>query len=72
MIHQEDRGVRSAAPYRDRVDAGAALGEALQRYRGLSALVLGIPRGGVSTPSSTSSWRASSGRQATPSWRSAP
>jgi predicted phosphoribosyltransferase len=33
--------------FRDRVDAGAQLAEALGAYRGQDALVLGIPRGGV-------------------------
>lgn len=37
------------APFRDRVEAGVALGEELRRRRGRSAhdLVLGLPRGGV-------------------------
>lgn len=33
--------------FRDRVDAGAQLGECLVDYRGQDALVLGIPRGGI-------------------------
>jgi putative phosphoribosyl transferase len=33
--------------FKDRVDAGARLGDALAAYRDASALVLGIPRGGV-------------------------
>ncbi len=31
----------------DRLEAGALLGRALERYRGRGALVLGLPRGGV-------------------------
>lgn len=34
-------------PYADRVEAGERLAEALIRYEGRDALVLGIPRGGV-------------------------
>jgi len=33
--------------FRDRLEAGAALGERLTSYRGCEALVIGIPRGGV-------------------------
>lgn len=33
--------------FRDRLTAGAALAEALGRYRGAGTVVLGIPRGGV-------------------------
>ncbi|HSQ79107.1 MAG TPA: phosphoribosyltransferase family protein [Candidatus Bathyarchaeia archaeon] len=33
--------------FRDRADAGRKLAEALERYKGRRALVLGIPRGGV-------------------------
>ena len=33
--------------YRDREAAGAALAQALERYRGARPLILGIPRGGV-------------------------
>ena len=33
--------------FRDRLDAGARLAEALGKYRGQDVLVLGIPRGGV-------------------------
>jgi len=35
------------AIYRDRVDAGQHLGNALERYAGPHTLVLGVPRGGV-------------------------
>ncbi len=38
---------RWGALFRDRVDAGAQLAEALRDYRGQDVLVLGIPRGGV-------------------------
>jgi predicted phosphoribosyltransferase len=38
---------RWGALFRDRVDAGAQLAQALQGYRGQDVLVLGIPRGGV-------------------------
>jgi len=34
-------------PFRDRLDAGQRLAEALTQYRDRNALVLGIPRGGV-------------------------
>jgi putative phosphoribosyl transferase len=37
----------NSARYRDRVEAGRRLGEALGPYRGQDLLVLGIPRGGV-------------------------
>lgn len=35
--------------FRDRKDAGEKLGEALEKYRNMNVLVLGIPRGGVET-----------------------
>lgn len=35
------------ALYRDRIEAGVALAERLESYRGPQTLVLGIPRGGV-------------------------
>lgn len=35
------------ALYRDRIEAGAALLERLESYRGVRTLVVGIPRGGV-------------------------
>ncbi|RZN43933.1 MAG: phosphoribosyltransferase [Methanophagales archaeon ANME-1-THS] len=38
---------RSSAPFSDRVEAGELLGRELQKFRGQSAVVLGIPRGGV-------------------------
>jgi predicted phosphoribosyltransferase len=38
---------RSSMPFRDRVEAGELLGRELQKFRGLRAVVLGIPRGGV-------------------------
>lgn len=34
-------------PFRDRIEAGAALAKSLDGYRGSDTLVLGIPRGGV-------------------------
>jgi putative phosphoribosyl transferase len=34
-------------PFRDRIDAGAALAKSLDAYRRCDTLVLGIPRGGV-------------------------
>jgi putative phosphoribosyl transferase len=33
--------------YRDRIDAGARLGDRLEAYRGQGVLILGIPRGGI-------------------------
>lgn len=33
--------------FTDREDAGKAMGEALKKYKGTDALVLGIPRGGI-------------------------
>jgi len=38
----------SNRPYKNRVDAGRQLADALAKYRGTGTLVLGIPRGGVS------------------------
>jgi putative phosphoribosyl transferase len=35
--------------FRNRKDAGEKLGEALEKYQGIGALVLGIPRGGAET-----------------------
>ena len=35
--------------FEDRKDAGERLGRALEKFRGLNVLVLGIPRGGVET-----------------------
>jgi putative phosphoribosyl transferase len=34
-------------PYRDRLEAGERLARALAEYRGRSAIILGIPRGGI-------------------------
>ena len=39
--------INGALLFRDRVDAGARLAEALSEYRGKHVLVLGVPRGGV-------------------------
>ncbi len=47
MEGQWTRGRRGGRLFRDRIDAGAQLAEHLDAYRGRSALVLGIPRGGV-------------------------
>jgi predicted phosphoribosyltransferase len=38
---------RSEEPFLDRIEAGALLGEALIRFKGPQAMVLGIPRGGL-------------------------
>lgn len=38
---------RSAAPFRDRIEAGQLLSRELEGYRGQGAVVLGIPRGGI-------------------------
>jgi predicted phosphoribosyltransferase len=39
--------IETGGLFEDRVDAGRVVAEALERYRGKGALVLGIPRGGV-------------------------
>jgi putative phosphoribosyl transferase len=42
--------------FRDRRDAGDALAERLERYRGHNALVLGLPRGGVVVAAQVTRW----------------
>jgi len=42
--------------FRDRRDAGDALAERLERYRGHNALVLGLPRGGVVVAAQVARW----------------
>jgi putative phosphoribosyl transferase len=42
-----DSSTTSERPFRDRQEAGAALANRLEPYRGTNPLVLGLPRGGV-------------------------
>jgi predicted phosphoribosyltransferase len=42
--------------FRDRRDAGDALAERLERYRGHNALILGLPRGGVVVAAQVARW----------------
>jgi putative phosphoribosyl transferase len=47
QIEEQEELTGQGPLFRDRQDAGAALAQRLVHYRGIHALVLGLPRGGV-------------------------